>query len=134
MCYFFHFSRFFWMKFRIKMIDCYIFSELRFLFEIQTNPFLAAQMALPSSFFQMFIGLGMYNFGSGKNWAKMVFDDAVLTVRNMQFTVQFINSKYICIYEAEILFYFIWNRFKVFLKNSKLEYVSKFKIVMLNKN
>ena len=49
------------------MIDCYIFSDLRFLFEIQailpkTSPFLAAQMALPSIFFQMFKGLEMYNF------------------------------------------------------------------------
>ena len=64
----------FWMKihsklnrFRIKKLDCYIVSDLRFLLEIQailpeTSPFLSAQMAVLSSFFQMFIVLGMYNF------------------------------------------------------------------------
>ena len=56
-------------KFRIKKkLDCYIVSDLRFLLEIQailseTSPFLSAQMAVLSSFFQMFIVLGMYNFG-----------------------------------------------------------------------
>ena len=67
--------KFFWMKihsklkkFRIKKkLDCYIVSDLRFLLEIQailpeTSPFLSAQMAVLSSFFQMFIVLGMYNF------------------------------------------------------------------------
>ena len=29
----------------------------------ETNPFFSAQMALVSTFFQMFIVLGMYNFG-----------------------------------------------------------------------
>jgi hypothetical protein len=48
-------------KFRVKKLD------LRFLLEIQailpeTSPFLSAQMAVLSSFFQMFIVLGMYNF------------------------------------------------------------------------
>ena len=60
--------KFFWMKihsklnrFRInKILDCYIVSDLRFLLEIQgilpeTNPYLSAQMAVLSSFFQMFI-------------------------------------------------------------------------------
>ena len=45
-------------------------SDLRFLLEIQailpeTSLFLSAQMAVLSSFFQMFIVLGMYNFGLG---------------------------------------------------------------------
>jgi hypothetical protein len=44
-----------------------IVSDLRFLLEIkaiqpETSPFLSAQMAVLSSFFQMFIVLGMYNF------------------------------------------------------------------------
>ena len=71
MGYFFHFSRF-WMipsklnKFRIKKLDCYIVSDLKFLHEIQailpeTRP-LSAQMSVLSSFFQMFIVLGMYYF------------------------------------------------------------------------
>ena len=64
--------KFFWMKihsklnkFRIKNRLLYCF---RFLLEIQailpkTSPFLSAQIAVLSSFFQMFIVLGMYNFG-----------------------------------------------------------------------
>ena len=45
-------------------------SLFKFLFEIQailpeTSPFLSAQMAVLSSFFQMFIVLGMYNFALG---------------------------------------------------------------------
>ena len=74
MGYFFHV---FWKKlhskltkFRIKkyVLDCYIVSDLRFLLEIQailpkTSPFSCAQMAMLSGFFQMFIVLGMYNFG-----------------------------------------------------------------------
>ena len=56
-------------KFRIKKLNCYIVSDLRFLLEIQailpeTSPFLSAQMAVLSSFFQLFIVLGMYNFVS----------------------------------------------------------------------
>ena len=57
-------------KFRIKnKLDCYIVSDLRFLLEIQAilpnnSPFLSAQMAVLSNFFQMFIALGMYNFES----------------------------------------------------------------------
>ena len=44
------------------MLDCYIDSNLRFLFEIQairpeTSPFLSVKMAVLSSFFQMFIVL-----------------------------------------------------------------------------
>jgi hypothetical protein len=44
-------------------------SDLRSLLEIQailpeTSPFLSAQMAVLSGFFQMFIVLGMYNFAS----------------------------------------------------------------------
>ena len=66
MGYFFTFQVF-WMKiqtklnrFRIKKLYCYIVSDLRFLLEIQailpeTSPFLFAQMAVLSSFFQMFI-------------------------------------------------------------------------------
>ena len=51
------------------MLDCYIVSDLRFLLEIQailpeTSPFSSTQMAVLSSFFQMFIVFGMYNFGS----------------------------------------------------------------------
>ena len=65
----------FWMiihpklnKFRLKRLDGYIVSDLRFLFKIQailpeTSPFLFAQMTVLSSFFQMFIVLGMHNFG-----------------------------------------------------------------------
>ena len=84
MVYFFHFSRFFWMKihpklnkFRIKELDWYIVSDFRFLLEIQailpkTSLFLPAQMAVLYSFFQMFIVLGMYNFQlvqtQTKNW------------------------------------------------------------------
>ena len=57
----------FWMKihsklnkFRIKKLDCYIVSDPRFLRETQailpeTSHFLSAQMAVLSSFFQMFI-------------------------------------------------------------------------------
>jgi hypothetical protein len=53
--------------FRIKKLDFYIVSNLRFFLEIQailpeTSPFLSAQMAVLSSFFQIFIVLGMYNF------------------------------------------------------------------------
>ena len=33
----------------------------------ETSPFLSAQMALVSTLFQMFIVLGMYNFGSKLN-------------------------------------------------------------------
>jgi hypothetical protein len=59
MGYFFHFSSFL-NKFKIKKLDCYIVSDLRFLLEIQailpeTSPFLSAQIALVSTFFQMFI-------------------------------------------------------------------------------
>ena len=48
-------------KFRIKKLDCYIVSDLRFLLEIQailpkTSPFLSAQMAVLSSFFHMYLG------------------------------------------------------------------------------
>ena len=51
----------------MKKLYCYIVSDLRFLLEIQailpeTSPFLSAQMAVLSSFFQMFIVLGMHNF------------------------------------------------------------------------
>ena len=58
-------------KFSIKNLDCYIVSDLRFLLEIQdilpeTSPFLYAWMAVLSTFFQMFIVLGMYNFGQTK--------------------------------------------------------------------
>ena len=60
----------FWMKMHSKLnklLDCYIVSDLRFLLEIQailpeTKTFLSNQMAGLSSFFQMFIVLGMYNF------------------------------------------------------------------------
>ena len=64
----------FWMKIHFKLnnsekkiLDCHIVSDLRILLEIQgvlpeTSPFLSAQMAVLSSFFQMFIVLGMYNF------------------------------------------------------------------------
>ena len=50
------------------MLDCYIDSNLRFLFEIQairpeTSPFLSVKMAVLSSFFQMFIVLCILNFG-----------------------------------------------------------------------
>ena len=34
----------------------------------ETSPFLSAQIALVSTFFQMFIVLGMYNFGGTTNW------------------------------------------------------------------
>ena len=56
MGYFFHFSRF---------LD--IASDLSFLLEIQAippkiSPFLSAQMAVLSNFYQMFIVIGMYNF------------------------------------------------------------------------
>ena len=59
-------------KFRIKKLECYIVSGLRFLLEIQailpeTSPFSFVQMAMLSSFFQMFIVLGMYNFDLGFN-------------------------------------------------------------------
>ena len=55
-------------KFGIKnILDCYIVSNLRFLLEIQAimleiSPFSSAQMAMLSSFLQMFIVLGMYKF------------------------------------------------------------------------
>ena len=54
-------------KFRTKKLDGFIVSDLRFLLEIrailpETSPFLSAQMAVPSSLFQMFIVLVMYNF------------------------------------------------------------------------
>ena len=66
MGYFFHFSSFRMKinyklnKFRIKNLDCYIVTDLRFLLEMQailpkTSPFVSAQMAVLSSFFQMFI-------------------------------------------------------------------------------
>ena len=60
--------------FQDKKLDCYIVSDLRFLLEIQailpeTCPFLFAQMAVLSSFFQMFIVLGMYNFASALHYA-----------------------------------------------------------------
>ena len=75
MGYSFHFSSF-WMKihsklnrFRIKekILDCYIAYDLRYLLEIQgiqpkTSPFLYPIMAVNSSFFQMLIVLGMFNF------------------------------------------------------------------------
>ena len=53
-------------KFRMK--KNYVVSDLRLLLEIQailpeTSPFLSAQMAVLSNFFQMFIVLGVYNFG-----------------------------------------------------------------------
>jgi hypothetical protein len=79
----------FWMKihsklnkFSIKKLDCYVVSDLRFLLEIQailleTSPFLSAQMAVMSSFFQMFIVLGMYNFGGGvKNLPNLPTDSS----------------------------------------------------------
>ena len=52
-----------------KTLDCYIVSDLRFLIERlpilpKTSPFLSAQMAMLSNFFQMFIVLGMYNFAT----------------------------------------------------------------------
>ena len=52
----------------MKKLDCYIVSDLRFLLEIQailpetTSPFLSAQMAVLSSFFQMFIVHGSYKW------------------------------------------------------------------------
>ena len=53
---------------RIKKLECYIVSELRFVLEIQANlpetsSSLSAQIAVLNSFFEMFIVLGMYNFG-----------------------------------------------------------------------
>ena len=54
-------------KFKIKKLDCYIVPHLRFLLEIlqailpETSPFLSSQMAVLSSFFQIFMVLGMYN-------------------------------------------------------------------------
>ena len=78
----------FWMKihsklneFRIKILDSYIISDLRFLLEIQailpeTSPFLAAQMAVLSSFFQKFLVFEMYSFHCNKInniWLKFVF-------------------------------------------------------------
>jgi hypothetical protein len=64
-------------KFRIKKLDCYIVSDFRFLLEIQailpeTSPFLSAQMAVLSSFFQVFIVLGMYNFAWNVNCALLL--------------------------------------------------------------
>ena len=71
MCYwyFFHLSSFLMKihsklnKLRIKKIDCYIVSDLRFLLEIQailqeTSLFLSAQMAVLSSFFSNVLYLG----------------------------------------------------------------------------
>ena len=65
-------SQVFWMKihskldkFRIKKLECYIVSDLRFLLEIkailpETSPLISAQMAVLSCFFQMLIHI--YNF------------------------------------------------------------------------
>ena len=60
-------------NFRIKKLDCYIVSDLRFLLEIQavlpeTSPFLSAQMAVLSSFIQMFIVLRMDIEGPGQQF------------------------------------------------------------------
>ena len=49
------------------MLDCYTVSDLRFLLEIQgilpeTSSNLSDQRAVPDSFFQILIVLGMYNF------------------------------------------------------------------------
>ena len=80
MGYFIRFSIFFGWKYILnrinsefkKKIDCYIVSDLRFLLKkvkiqqailLETSPFLSAQMAVLSSFFQVFRVLGMYNFG-----------------------------------------------------------------------
>ena len=56
-------------KFRIKstrLLHCFrsqVFLNIQAILP-ETCPFLSAQMALLSSFFQMFIALGMYNFGT----------------------------------------------------------------------
>jgi fucose 4-O-acetylase-like acetyltransferase len=60
-----------WINSEYKILDCYIISDLRFLLEIkailpETSLFLSAQMAVLSSFFQIFIVLGVYNFAESK--------------------------------------------------------------------
>ena len=59
-------SKLIW-KFRVK-ISILILLDISVLLDVQANlpetsPFLSAQMTLVGSFFQMFIALGMYNFG-----------------------------------------------------------------------
>ena len=81
-CFFLFFSllKFFWVKKHFKLIENSGLKS-RFLFCLicisvlldvhanlpETSPFLSAQMALVSTFFQMFIVLGMYNFGMDLN-------------------------------------------------------------------
>ena len=93
-------------KFRIKRLDGYIVSDLRFLLKIQailpeTSPFLFAQMAVLSSSFQMFIVLGMYNFAaklSLKRWQDIYFTVVnCLFYRSTWFPQSFINQRLLTI-------------------------------------
>ena len=72
MSYYFHFSSFLCEKHSgLKARFLFLFN-ISVLPDVKVNlpeisPFLSAQMALVSTFFQMFIVLGMYNFGCGRN-------------------------------------------------------------------
>ena len=76
MGYIFHFSNFLdentlciELEIQDWNLDCYIVLDLCFSIDVkadlpETSPFLFAQMAGLSKFFQMFMVLGMYNFAS----------------------------------------------------------------------
>ena len=51
--------------------------------------FLSAQMALVSTFFQMFIVLGMYNFAYDHNWYQNSYEDFKIPPSHFYFGVLF---------------------------------------------
>ena len=95
-------------------MHCYIVSDLRFLLEIhdilpKTSPFLSAQMIVLSSFFEMFIVLGIFSFayfynlrfvevsGAGSWWTcwGLINLDGLITIFTNQIRIMGTFTKFI---------------------------------------
>ena len=89
---------FFWLKIYSKL-NTFKIKKLGFLLEIkailpETRPFLFAQMAVLSSFFQIFIVLGMYNFAARlKNHSDVFTKCFIVTATKDKFSIWFSCSK-----------------------------------------